>query len=415
MHRSLHVRSLPRHEWTVVPSLKVKLHARWDSAGVPNETLLLIAGLGVSSGHWVPLGRRLASWYRVFAPDLPGFGQHQNRPMWRGRAVPIHESRRTSCSRGWMQCGLQRVSLCGHSNGCQTVADFSRAFSHRVNRLILASPTYEQRHRTLGYQLPRLLLATFFEKLRVDPSHPDWRIHRCRNPPCAEQATRTIPFPLEKKLRAVVVPTLVIRGEWDTVVSQRYGPRGGRVAASGDAREVARVGHGVHYSSASVMATVIHRFLSGELQTNDPPLHGTIVAAADDPRRDPRSPYQPISPAAHDLFGSLLATAALTMPTVLGWSRRPTRVWNIVGGLTAVSHLLAGKGRMFPMLTRIIGDILVGLILVFAAVFHLRRESRLIRWSTAALGLSHIAAATLTAKPTGPGTVCEVSCHNPSA
>ncbi|WP_292510847.1 alpha/beta fold hydrolase, partial [Methylobacterium sp.] len=52
------------------------VYARVSINPVPDNRLpvILVHGLGMSSRYMIPLARHLAPHFRVYAPDLPGFG-----------------------------------------------------------------------------------------------------------------------------------------------------------------------------------------------------------------------------------------------------------------------------------------------------------------------------------------------------
>src|SRR5687767_14905256 len=54
----------------------LRMHALVSTEPVPRDRLpvVLVHGLGVSSRYMVPIARHLAPDFRVFAPDLQGFG-----------------------------------------------------------------------------------------------------------------------------------------------------------------------------------------------------------------------------------------------------------------------------------------------------------------------------------------------------
>src|SRR5689334_15898249 len=62
-------------KWTIVNGLS--MHARISVDVVPAQKLpiVLVHGLSVSSGYMVPTAVHLAPYYRVYAPDLPGYGK----------------------------------------------------------------------------------------------------------------------------------------------------------------------------------------------------------------------------------------------------------------------------------------------------------------------------------------------------
>ena len=58
------------------------MHARISEGPVPNgnPAVVLVHGLVVSSRYMVPTAELLAAHYRVYAPDLPGFGKSYKPP-----------------------------------------------------------------------------------------------------------------------------------------------------------------------------------------------------------------------------------------------------------------------------------------------------------------------------------------------
>lgn len=62
--------------WTTVGGLRV--HARVSADRPPaahDSPVVLVHGLVVSGLYMVPTAERLSHFYRVFVPDLPGFGK----------------------------------------------------------------------------------------------------------------------------------------------------------------------------------------------------------------------------------------------------------------------------------------------------------------------------------------------------
>ncbi len=62
-------------EWAIVRGLSI--HARVSINPVPAEapSIIMVHGLVVSSRYMVPTALRLAPYYHIYAPDLPGFGK----------------------------------------------------------------------------------------------------------------------------------------------------------------------------------------------------------------------------------------------------------------------------------------------------------------------------------------------------
>ncbi|MFL5665138.1 MAG: alpha/beta fold hydrolase, partial [Ktedonobacteraceae bacterium] len=62
-------------KWVKVNNLPV--YTRISVNPLPDDApvVVLVHGLSVSSGYMVPTAQYLAPYYRVYVPDLPGFGK----------------------------------------------------------------------------------------------------------------------------------------------------------------------------------------------------------------------------------------------------------------------------------------------------------------------------------------------------
>ena len=63
-----------RSDWTDVGA--VRMHARVSTRRLPPDAprIVLVHGIGVSGRYLMPTATRLAQIFRVYVPDLPGFG-----------------------------------------------------------------------------------------------------------------------------------------------------------------------------------------------------------------------------------------------------------------------------------------------------------------------------------------------------
>ncbi len=361
----------PRHEWTPVQTLGVTVHAHVWPGPDSRPPVVLVAGLGVSGRYWSRLGGRLAGDRQVLAPDLPGFGR--TPPVPGSSAGP---SVREQADRlvAWMDArGIGTAVLVGHSVGCQAVVDVATRFPGRVERVVLAAPPFEPGRRSLAVSLPRLAAGAWVEAVSL-PLLLVADYARTGPVRALQQARRSMDYPMETRLPQVAVPTLVVHGRCDPLVSRRW-TRAVAALVPGAVRvEVERAGHAMHYSAAAVTAEVVRRFV------NDEPV-GTVPA--DDPRHDPPGPPQPIPTAARPAMDAVAIAAA--------WAtgRRPA-----VGVAAAVA--VAKHAAGLPPVARAAVDLACGVGLLAAS----RRRAG--RGSVVVLGLYHLTAAVLTAKPTGP-------------
>jgi pimeloyl-ACP methyl ester carboxylesterase len=243
--------------WSVVDGRR--LHARVSVESAPADALavILVHGLGVASTYMVPTAVRLAREYRVYAPDLPGFG-HSDKPP---RALDIPEL--ADALIAWMDtAGLDRVALVGNSLGCQIIVNAAIRYQARVDRLVLQGPTMDRHARTLRQQLGRGLL----DVLREHPSQPlvqtrDYAKFGLR------RSLHTFRFAvhdrIEDKLPLVQAPTLVVRGERDPIVSQRWAEEVTQLLPRGRLVVIPGAPHTLNYSTPHAFVRVLRPFLEG--------------------------------------------------------------------------------------------------------------------------------------------------------
>ncbi len=234
------------------------MYARVSEALAPpnSPAVVLVHGFIISSRYMVPVAKSLAPHFRVYAPDLPGFG-NTGEP---GRVLDVAEL--ADALARWMEVvGLERAILLGNSFGCQTVAHFAVRHPARVERAVLVGPTVDPQRRTVLGQALQLARDAPRERIPLWLIHiPDYFKAGVRRILCTAQYALT--DRIEETVRHVHVPTLVVRGERDPIVPQRWAeeltnllPRGRLVVIPGGA-------HALNYSSPRQLACVVQAFLA---------------------------------------------------------------------------------------------------------------------------------------------------------
>ncbi|HSK99505.1 MAG TPA: alpha/beta hydrolase [Rubrobacteraceae bacterium] len=242
--------------WTVVEGRSV--HAR---AGVPAQTdggsmpLVLVHGIGVSSRYMVPTIERLAPHYRVYAPDLPGFGRSYKPP----RALNIGELADSLAA--WMEAaGLRSAALLANSFGCQVVAELAVRHPERIEKAVLQGPTVDPAARTARQQIWRLL-----RNATTDPPSHALNIARDYRECGTRRLLGTVRYMLEdrieEKLPRVRVPALVVRGARDPIVPQRWAEEVSALLPGGRLVVVPGAGHTMTYAAPLELARVVRPFL----------------------------------------------------------------------------------------------------------------------------------------------------------
>ncbi len=241
--------------WAVVGGLQ--MHARVSACRAPEEApaVVLVHGLVVSSRYMVPTLARLAPCHRVYAPDLPGFGSSENPSS----VLDIPGLARALD--GWMEAtGLESAVLVGNSMGCQVIVELAVRNPARIERAVLQGPTMDPEARTTLRQAGRLAL----DGTREPPSLlPIMLLDYLSAGLRRSLATfhHALEDRIEEKLPHVRVPTLVVRGDRDPIVPQRWAERVSRLLPEGRLVVVPGAAHTMNYAAPSELASVVRAFV----------------------------------------------------------------------------------------------------------------------------------------------------------
>lgn len=236
------------------------MHARVSEIGVDEgaATVVLVHGLAVSSGYMVPTALRLAPNYRVYAPDLPGFGKS---------AKPAHVlsvPELADALANWMEVmQLPPAVLLGNSLGCQIIVDFAVRYPERITHAVLVGPAIDQRAPTVHQQAFRLALNMFREPFPF--LFVAGREYLATGP---RRTVGTLKYafadPMEEHLPFMRVPTLVVRGARDPLAPQEWVEDVQRLLPQSELVIVPGAAHAVNYNSPDTLAALVRSFLSHE-------------------------------------------------------------------------------------------------------------------------------------------------------
>jgi pimeloyl-ACP methyl ester carboxylesterase len=244
---------------------RVTVHDQWhDVRGLrmfsrvagSGTSVVLVHGAGVSTGYWQPAQRALAAGgrFRVYSVDLPGFGRTETPPH------PPELPRLAEHLGAWLeQVVPEPYHLVGQSLGCEIAVLCAAERPASLRTLTLAAPAGLPTLRSLWGELFRAALDAPRESLALFGAILPAYL-RCG-------PARLLGVLLEQKrydfpplLRAIHVPTLVLRGAGDTVATAE---RIADVAALVQGSCVATIpgAHGAHFTHAEAFTETLGSFL----------------------------------------------------------------------------------------------------------------------------------------------------------
>jgi len=228
------------------------LQIAYRDGGQGANPVMLIHGLCSMVYTWQDVFEAIAARHRTVALDLKGFGA-SDKPEGDYRL----EAQAEIVLRLMDELGLERATLVGNSMGGAVALRLAECWPHRVTRLVLVDPAAYQAHTRS--QLARLLLGSSgvigqalglhaLKRLMRSPAFIENRMrfiygrHSIITPERVaayhsvlsdEGCQRAIIAmlqawdlrPIERDLRLVRQPTLVIWGEHDRLIRPRFGQR----------------------------------------------------------------------------------------------------------------------------------------------------------------------------------------------
>jgi 2-hydroxy-6-oxonona-2,4-dienedioate hydrolase len=268
MGRRAVLEPLLRSVWNDVDGVVV--HARVSVREFPRERtpIVFVHGLGASARYMEPTMRVLAREHPVAALDFPGFGRSDNPRRTFGRnesfryTLSLRELSHTLAR--WLDVlQLPPGVLVGNSFGCQIIVDCVSHNAHCATGLVLNAPTMDPAHRTAFGQLIRVIadipreplsLAAIVARdyLRAGPI----RLLKTLRSALADR--------IEEKLPRIAIPTMVVCGARDPVVTVEWADQVARLtgrdlpgATGGILKVLDHAAHALPYDDPEAFSALI--------------------------------------------------------------------------------------------------------------------------------------------------------------
>jgi pimeloyl-ACP methyl ester carboxylesterase len=243
-----------KSEWTTVGGLRIHAYASTLAAERSTTPVVLIHGFGVSSAYFLSTGERLAREFDVYAPDLPGHGRSDTPPT--ALDIPLLADALTD----WMDAmEMAKAAFVANSMGCQIVVDLAVRRPECVERLVLIAPSIDPHARTVVKHIRRFVSDILYERpplswiVMKDFLRMNWR--------AVQELRYMMSDRIEDKLPRVTAPTMLVRGERDPIVPQRWFDEAASLVRAEQVAVIPGWGHAVNYSAPDEVTAAIVPFL----------------------------------------------------------------------------------------------------------------------------------------------------------
>ena len=246
----------------------VRTHLLRGGRGTP----LLVLHPEYAANRWFPYHDALSARFQVLAPDHPGFGQSE-RPDWLEGIddVVLHYVDLLDT------LGLQHVAVIGSSLGGWIAAELAVAQPQRIQRLVLVGAAGLRvegvpRFDVFLHPIEETLQHLFHDPTRAAQLLPTEFgadvIARAYGEATTLARLSWNPYlynpKLQRRLRRVTAPTLVVWGANDTYLPPAYGAAYAQAIAGATLQTIEHCGHLVPFEQTEQLVQCAVRFLEGE-------------------------------------------------------------------------------------------------------------------------------------------------------
>ncbi|SDY53571.1 alpha/beta fold hydrolase [Citreimonas salinaria] len=219
--------------------------------------VVMIHGQGVSSRFESPSARELAEDFEVHVPDQPGFGRSEGPPQ----ALGVDELGDFTAAYVRAYCSSP-VALVATSYGCQVAVACAVRHPDIVERLVLQGPPSAPGDRGASR-----MVQLWIRNSRMEPSSKsdalllldDYRRAGFRRVYDTFNAYRL--YPISQKLKEVRMPTLVVSGEHDQMVSQEWARTVADLLPKGQLKILSGIAHTMSHFWPRELADAVRPFL----------------------------------------------------------------------------------------------------------------------------------------------------------
>ncbi|NJM67601.1 MAG: alpha/beta hydrolase [Acaryochloris sp. RU_4_1] len=252
--------------------------------------MVFLHGWGGSGRYWQPIAQALATEFDCLLYDLRGFGRSQDPAHARDPVEAYHLQSYVEDLAALLEAlSLTQVCLHAHSMGATIATLFTNQYPQRVQQLILTcsglftydQQAFEQFHQVSHWvvqlrprwlaQLPlldRLLMARFLHRPIPQEQRRDFVQDYVNADATAALGTllsavsEAVATAMSVELARLTMPTLLISGEQDQIVSAQSGRQAATLNPKIEYRVIEQTGHFPMLEDPSTYLEQVQRFLS---------------------------------------------------------------------------------------------------------------------------------------------------------
>lgn len=255
-----------------ISSQKIKINGReihYYTAG-EGDPLLVIHGGGGDARTWLDNMAVLSDRYKVYIPDLPGYGQSQ--PLDGAYYIPELAAFVASFSDN---LGLESFHLIGHSLGGGVALNFALKFPNKIKKLVLVSSLCLGREIAFWVRLMSLPAKAIGSALLMLLRGVKWLVKALLLPvefviPLSETSVnlgssittfKEQTLVLADRLSELMMPTLVVWGARDPVVPVQQAYAAARLIPDCQLKIFDNRGHSVYRDEVAEFSRLLTGFL----------------------------------------------------------------------------------------------------------------------------------------------------------
>src|SRR4051812_48920885 len=266
-----------KEAWTILDGLPLFYRTNVSPPPTGARTIIHVHGFGISGTYLLPTASRLASEFATWVPDMPGFGRSQ-----RPRHTLTIDELGDAVARFMDTQGIERATVLGNSLGCPISAAFLELHPDRVESLIWVSPAGGRHNLPIWRGAAQLALAGVREPLGMVPIGardyarygilPTWYLFQSM-----------LHYPVARRLSEMVLPTLVVIGSRDPLVSEALVKEVATELPNVTGVSIDGAAHAINYSHPAQLANVVRSWMDGRPIRDDPTASGRVRMFATPP------------------------------------------------------------------------------------------------------------------------------------